>query len=287
MTLPFIAEYLSPQHRPAVKRVTLAYALNTWGALIGVVTATAFLLVSLGVTHSSWLAAAISVGCGLAAYVRARRGPTEGAVPGKRAKQRPQGSKGLAPALNSQAKGGLALAGLSGFGTLALQVLYTRMFALVLHNSTYTFGVVLTMFLGALALGALLVRRLGLRWDIARLVAWACRAGSLAVVLSLWIFGASTRLSYFGYGESFASHMAGVFGLVALVVGSPVLLLGMVLPGIWQGAQRHDMGSGRIVGRLTACNTLAATCGSLAAAFVLIPGWACGSLLCGSPACSI
>lgn len=65
--------------------------------------------------------------------------------------------------------------------------------------------------------------------------------------------------------------MAGVLGLVGLVVGPPIVLLGMVLPAAWQGAQRHGMGSGRIVGWLTAANTLAATCGSLVAAFMLMP----------------
>jgi hypothetical protein len=48
----------------------------------------------------------------------------------------------------------MLLAGMSGFGTLALEVLYLRLFSLVFHNSTYTFGVVLAVFLIALALGA-------------------------------------------------------------------------------------------------------------------------------------
>jgi len=189
----------------------------------------------------------------------------------------------------------LALVVLSGFGTLALQVLYTRMFALVLHNSTYTFGVVLAVFLGALALGAVLVHGLGQRWGIARVAPWACMGGSVAVVLSLWLFGASTKLAYFSFGSSFASHMAGVFGLVGLVVGPPIVLLGMVLPAAWQGAQQGDRGSGQVVGRLSAANTLAATLGSLAAAFILMPVlglwqsfvWVAGLFFVGGAACVV
>lgn len=270
-TLPFIAEYLSPAHRPAPKRVTLAYALNTCGALVGVVSATAFLLVTIGVTRSSWLAAGISVGCGLVAYWRARRPLDRRHPTGNKGRKRPTGVAQAPSPPESNMFGWLGLVVMSGFGTLALQVLYTRMFALVLHNSTYTFGMVLTVFLGALALGAALVHRLGQRLGIRRMVAWACMLGSVAVVLSLWIFGATTELAYFSFGTSFGSHMAGVLGLVGLVVGPPIVLLGMVLPAAWQGAQRHGMGSGRVVGRLTAANTLAATCGSLVAAFMLMP----------------
>ena len=55
------------------------------------------------------------------------------------------------------------VAAASGFVTLALEVLYTRLFALVLHNSTYTFGAVVAVFLAGLALGAVLVAALGRR----------------------------------------------------------------------------------------------------------------------------
>jgi spermidine synthase len=294
-TLPFIAEYLSPTQRPAPKRITLAYALNTLGALLGVVMATAFLLVTLGVTRSNWLAAIISVGCGLAAYARVRRPLDLRGCP--RDKRKKKSSRPAAPPsrLDASRFGWLGLVVLSGFGTLALQVLYTRMFALVLHNSTYTFGVVLAVFLGALALGATLVHRLGQRWGIARLAAWACMGGSVAVVLSLWLFGATTKLAYFSFGNSFVSHMAGVFGLVGLIVGPPIVLLGMVLPAAWQGAQRGDLSSGRVVGRLSAANTLAATLGSLAAAFVLMPMfglwqsfvWMAGLFFVGGAACVV
>src|SRR5262249_48568759 len=48
----------------------------------------------------------------------------------------------------------------SGAATLALEVLWTRMFAQVLQNSAYTFALVLTVFLVALGLGAGLARAL-------------------------------------------------------------------------------------------------------------------------------
>src|SRR5262249_62360691 len=62
------------------------------------------------------------------------------------------------PALGRAALRALAFG--SGAATLALEVLWTRMFAQVLQNSAYTFALVLTVFLVALGLGAGLARAL-------------------------------------------------------------------------------------------------------------------------------
>jgi len=76
-----------------------------------------------------------------------------------------------------------AICFLSGFGFLALEVLWTRMFAQVLENSVYTFSAVLVILLLCLAAGAISVpvwrvesfaftdfdRPASGRWD------WRCR----------------------------------------------------------------------------------------------------------------
>ena len=148
MTLPFVAQHLSPVYRPALRRIPLAYALNTTGAVTGVLLTTFFLILFLGVTASSFLAAAISAGCGLAAcWLALRQGEpvalltARASTTSSHAFARPR----IEPTW-------YWLAALSGAGTLGLQVLYTRAFALVLHNSTYTFGTVVALFLIALAL---------------------------------------------------------------------------------------------------------------------------------------
>lgn len=270
-TLPFVAEYLDPAGRGGSARVAVAYALNTVGALLGVLLATMLLLVFVGVRKSSYLAAGISVVCGLIAYhidrgCRADSKEAE-AVPGRKAE--------IEAVVKSSAKGvalsWLGLVVLSGFGTLALEMLYNRMFALVFHNSVYTFGMVLAVFLASLALGAWLAPRLVRCWSVETVVAWACMAGGAAVALSMLVFGAVTGLQEFQAGQSFGGHMAAVLGLAALTVGLPLTILGVLLPTAWQGAQAGQVGSGRTVGVLTAANTIAATIGSLAAAFVLMP----------------
>ena len=274
VTLPMMATWLASESggmaRPQnASRVALAYAINTAGALCGVVVATMVLLVLVGVTGSSYCAALFSIAAAVIALLIARA--TGGTAPEKLV----AGPKNRAPLVSQLT----LLAALSGFSTLALQVLYTRMFSLVFHNSTYTFGIVVTVFLGALTLGSVLASWVTRRLDIAALkqaTAWALAAGAIYTVASISFFVELTGLDYFSYGDSFASYMTAATALVALMVGPGITLFGMVLPLAWRLAavpNQADGGAhtGSVVGRLTSVNTIAAAVGALAASFLLLP----------------
>ncbi len=255
-TLPLALEALAA--RGGCRRCgPVAYGLNTVGGLVGIVAATAFLLVVVGVRASGFLAAALSALCGVTACVAALFQRGSGTTPDTAAVEtgRAGGSSGW-----------LVLAAVSGFGILGLEVLYTRMFALVLHNSVYTFGAVVAAFLLALSAGAAVAVRLGRRWPPRRVAAVSFAAGGLALAASVAAFPRATGLTYFSAGETFAVYLAGAFGLVAVFVMPPVVLLGMTLP-----AAIHAAAGGRAVGRVTAVNTLAGAAGAIAAGFLLPP----------------
>ena len=261
-TLPLIAEWLSPAGRPAGARVTAAYAANTAGAVVGVVAATAWLLVNVGVVGSGFLGAGLSVACGLAALILHR---IERRLAG-------DASESDAPCESERpAAWELVPAALSGFGILALEVLYTRLFSLVFHNSAYTFGAVLAAVLIALALGSLIAGRAVRVVEPRALVVGAAWAGGVATVVSMVVFVRITGLEYFRSGDGFAAYMAGAFGLVALVVLPPVAALGTILPAVWHRDPPDSSGAGRLVGRTTVVNTLAAAAGAVCASFVLLP----------------
>lgn len=292
-TLPMMAEFFAFRRRDGLAdpanaaRVTLAYALNTAGALVGVLSATFFLMVVVGVRGSSFVAAAVSAVCAIAAFLTVERPKTkgnkrrgagverQGAIaesrivrPESRAERNPGANSGLLP-LDSRLFW-LLLAALSGFGTLALEVLYIRMFSLVFHNSTYTFGAVVAVFVASLAVGAAVASRLQRRYPVESLIGWIAGAGGLATVLSVPVFVWLTGLDYFRFGESFSQYLGGAFSLVAVVVGPPITMLGMLLPLAWKGAG-HGVGTSEVVGRLSAVNTVFAAVGALAASFLLLP----------------
>ncbi len=265
-TLPFVAQHLSRSAR----QVALAYAANTAGAFSGVVLATFVLLLHVGVVRSSLLAAALSALCAAAASGLAlRRGAT--APTGAGIDTPPGDGSPAAAAAPAIPREWLLLAAASGFGTLGLQVLYTRALALTFHNSTYTFGSVVAIFLVSLALGSLIVARIGHRWPPRRIAAQACALGAALVPFSIIVLWSLTGLRYFTAGTHFASYIAGALALTAAVVGPAVTAVGVLLPLTWLGVQSAPAARGRIVGRLVALNTVSATLGSLLASFVLLP----------------
>lgn len=253
-TFPLVVEALAGgaggRHCGAV-----AYGLNTAGGVVGIVAATAVLLNVVGVRTSGFLAAVLAASCGLTACVAAvrRGGLSKSDRPDVTAGEKVDGSRAWS-----------VLAGISGFGILGLEVLYTRMFSLILHNSTYTFGAVVAVFLLALGIGAAFAVRLGRRYAPRQIATASFALGGVALAVSAAAFPRLTGLRYFSFGETFTAYLAGAVGLVALFVLIPVTLLGMALPAAIQATP-----SGRAVGRVTAVNTLAGAAGAIAAGFFL------------------
>lgn len=261
-TLPQMANRLMcAASEKTASRVSFAYALNTAGALMGVVSATFILLVHVGVQRSSFLAAGISAGCGVAAFL------VHGLTIANR--DTPEMFTNIPDAEQGSYKWS-ALAALCGFGTLALQILYTRVFSLVFHNSTYTFGTVVAVFLASLAIGAAVASRIQRRFNSQTIIGWSFAIGAATVIASLILFLNYSQLQYFAAGDSFAGYMAGALAFVTSVVGPPIVVLGVLLPVIWQAASANTV-RGATVGRLTAVNSLAAAFGALTASFVLLP----------------
>ena len=275
-TLPFMAEALSNRGPLHANRVSQAYAWNTAGALAGVLSATAFLLVTVGVRGSSYLAAGLSASCGLLALIMANRFKSGSLIEGEAGHKKVVLARDLVP--------WVGLAALSGFGTLGLQVLYTRMFALTFQNSTYTFGLVVAVFLGGLSIGSALYGRARRWWGAASIAGLSCGIGGALVSTSVLVFVAMTGLQSFTFGASWLSYLIGASALVAIVLLPPVAALGMILPACWEASREGSAGFGAIVGRLTAINAISAAAGALTCGFFLLPTiglWAGLGLLSG------
>ena len=268
VTLPMIAHFFANQAEQTAsesssRAITSAYALNTAGAFTGVLIATFYLLVVVGVRSSSYVAAALSATCAVLAFAISRfvnvksSSSDERNLPFEPAIDRPTGI------------GNFTLAALSGFAMLALQVLYTRMFSLVFHNSTYTFGIVVLVFLASLGIGSSVTAQLQHRISPRRIAGVTTALGALAATLSVPVFIWLTELKYFSFGDSFLQYMTGAILLVTVVVAPSISCLGMLLPLVWtmSGGSKTN---GQVVGRLTAVNTIAAAIGAVVASFFLL-----------------
>lgn len=278
-TLPVLSQYLVSNPATLGRSVSALYGTNTLGAAAGVVVA-GFVLPPLLGYANSYLVALAGVACiAVAAYLLAhlpRRATSLAAdvTAGIRRGPPPLGAVSATvssgTSLDLITIRGLAL--LSGFVTLALEVLWTRMFAQVLQNSVYTFAAVLLVFLLALGLGALAAAWLArvIRQPRIALAGMLIAGALLTAATPLVFYEVTAGLGYVGNGTDWAGYVAAVIGTTALVLLPATFVIGLVFPYLAKVSEPTTRHAGRTVGNLVALNTIGAIGGSLAAAFVLL-----------------
>jgi len=269
-TFPVLAEHLVRRRKRAGWTGSLLYASNTVGAAIGALLAGFYLPRAMGIGASYRIGIATAAGVALAAYLIAvieRRRGTPRATPAVEARRQVVVTH---PQLGVRLTTSVAF--LSGFATLGLQVLWTRLLAQVLNNSVYAFAAILVTFLAALAAGAVLayvIARAGA--DPPRALAALCGLASLTVLLSPLVFVHLTQgLSYVGGGVAWPAYVRAVFTAAAVLMLVPGILVGSVLPFLFRVTESTDSSVGPFLGRLVAANSIGAIIGSLTAGFVLL-----------------
>lgn len=265
-TLPVLGELMIRRSDQLGRTGTLLYATNTAGAALGAFLAGFYLPAALGFDRSYLLAIGVNVTIAALAWRWDREGMS---VPRRKGSPSPPipSRLPLPPLLVS------LLAAASGFLTLALEVLWTRMYAQVLQNSVYTFSAVLTVFLVALGLGSALAHILS-RTSLpppAVLTALLSLAG-LAVASAPFLFARQSggTLDYLHGDVGFAAYVASVFASVGAVLLVPGILIGSVFPYLLKVSEGRSSSAGEVLGSLVSLNTLAAILGSLSAGFLLL-----------------
>jgi len=264
-TLPLLVKHFAKQLTEAQSVTSRIYGINTLGATIGAFSAGFVLLPNLGISHTLFCAAATNIAVGLGVYgLLANTRPRAGEVP----------ASGMAnPAdrdLGELAQPGLLLAGfaLSGFAALLYQVVWIHSLVLVIGVSIYAFGTVLTVYLGGIGLGSLLIGRFMRNTNARRVlkVAFYLQAGiALSAVASLSLISQLPILFVQGWArfhESFPLFQSYMFVLAGMVILVPTLLLGALFPlitGLWSN---RTGAVGRGVGDAYGANALGTIAGS-------------------------
>ena len=168
-TLPILSQALVTQDRGLGAKVGALYAVNTFGAVVGVVLAGYVLLPAIGNRLTIAVAAIANVLVGLLALAYARRhpaaapgrscadagGPVERAWKAADRRPRPTGRRRAGPAPLGVWLTVAAL-GVSGAVSIVYEVAWTRALALVIGSSTYAFTSMLVAFLVGIAGGSAL-----------------------------------------------------------------------------------------------------------------------------------
>jgi spermidine synthase len=266
-TLPALAEHAVRGGRALAPVGTALYALNTLGAAAGALAAGFVLPQALGYRGAALAASGLGLVVGLVALAAGGRGAGPAPLPPAEPPPGPPRPRRLS-------RQGFALAAWSGFAALALEVLWTRTYAEALQNSSYTFSLLLAIYLLALAAGALLAHALARR--VRSPAAWtrglAVAAGLAAAASPTLIAALVPSPDAVGGGRGFAAYLWDA----ALRVGGMVLPVGLAVGTVFPFLLAREAGEGGgpaapVVGRLLATNTAAAIAGALAAGFVLPP----------------
>lgn len=282
-TLPVLVGSQHHSSESSANAIARIYTWNLVGATIGAILAGFFLLPQFGVRATVWIAAATNLTIGLVAVVldaksveRARDYST-----GRGEINRPLSQAVLTSPF------WLSCAFISGFVTISMQVVWSRMLAMIIGSSTYAFSIVLALFLIGLALGSYLVsaQKNVNGWWLRRAVLVVEVLTAFTLFLSLRIMSATPDfliLAGFRLGiNSWTGLLVLQIGAAALLILLPSILMGMIMPLVlmwaWKGSNESEFdaapfqSSVKFVGQSYALNTIGAICGSVGAAFLLIP----------------
>jgi spermidine synthase len=283
-TLPVLVRAVTNGARSV--SVTALYTCNLAGAIAGTIAAGFLLLPNLGVNGTIWIAALTNLAIGVfALFIDAKdRSASLTKTP-------PANELVAQPASLVVTNSGFwfCCAVISGFVTISMQVVWSRMLSMIIGSSTYAFSIVLALFLTGLSLGALIVNRAGNRGlrSLRRIVLVVEVLTAASLFLSILIANLAPGLLV-GLGfrlgiNSWTGLLALQIAISTLLVLVPAIWMGMVMPLVLKWAEHKspaligEVSSGkpesstRLVGVSYALNTVGAIVGSVATAFLLIP----------------
>jgi spermidine synthase len=269
-TLPVLGQFFIRRPNRLAEKGTFLYAVNTAGAVLGVWLAGFMLPPVLGYTRSYLVAMLASV---LVGFVAIKLGKEESSVYDAGVSLA-NGQTAQIPDASLRPVALYVLAFVSGFLALAMQIFWTRMFSQVLQNTVYSFSVILSVFLSALTLGAVLANRLSHRkLPATQTTVTLLAASGFTCGLTPWLFTRVTEgtkgLMFFG-SAPWHLYLLAVLGAAILIILIPGMALGSVFPYLLKAAESPGAMPGRIIGHLMGVNTVGAILGSLAAGFIFL-----------------
>ncbi|MDP2643650.1 MAG: fused MFS/spermidine synthase [Desulfobacterales bacterium] len=280
ITLPILCRFYVMQLDHLAGRTGSLYALNTVGAAIGALLCGFILIKSLGLWGTLGIAVFINFSVGLSCILLGRKLPPLGfefsdhgsgdKIPGPDNDLKPAGT-GTDPSVIWA----LGIFLVSGFSSMAYEVIWTKLLSLLIGPTTYSFTIIVAAFITGLAVGSFIFGWIGdrVKGVLSLLAATQIGAALLALLIS----------QFFGNGQFFFAKLIYIFqnqyGKMLLVqfllifsfLLAPTMLLGATFSLVNRIYARSLPVIGRSIGTAYAVNTVGAILGSIAAGFILVP----------------
>lgn len=282
MTLPLLVRGAAFAYQARRPPVAPLYAANTAGAVVGVLLAGFLLIGLLGLSASAIIAAGLNIGGGV--YVLSRlRHAAEQPSPETEA----NGASTLAPASHADASRArlrsvaMVVFALSGFTSLAYEVVWVRLFSVMAFGITYGFTMMLAVLLAGIALGSAAYSRWARRHtDSVQHLMWMhLLIGTFVAISPLWLVplsaegtaAAAAGLPVLGAIAARCVSCVGLLPGLLTVVLVTSLLFGAAFPAATRACAELEPRWAARLGAAYAANVLGAVAGSLLAGFWLLP----------------
>ena len=276
-TLPLVMKSSTFRTSRFGQRMALLYAMNTAGAIAGALAAGLHLIQNYGIRTTFVLAAAVNMAVGIAAVLLGRYAAAPD--PAHEASSAVDAGRDGRPALEPrQLALILAVFAISGFTSLAFEVVWFRVLTLFLRPTVYGFALMLASVLAGIAIGSYLITPL-----LERRVNWIAILGGLEIAIGVAaVVSFDTLSAILPVTDALTPFLSRLMDawLVYPAVGSMLaifptaLLMGMAFPiglRLWSTGGDRSRGLAERVGTFYSMNVAAAIPGSIAAGFLLLP----------------
>ena len=268
-TLPVLTSFLVKKDSLFGKNFSILYGLNTLGAVLGVLLAGFVTIGSLGEQHTMYIGVAINLLVAVVAYIVYRRDRELEELPAAPSEIRLPETTHISPYTDGIRNMVLVAFAVSGFTSLAYEVIWTRQLILFLQTSIYAFSGMLAIYLFGVAFGSVCMNNLvdRLKSPLALFGLLELAVGVLSV-LNLFLF--------YPLGSASAKMLLGssLEIVAAIVIVFPLtFVLGLIFPVAALCYAESVEKTGSSVGRLYGMNTVGSILGSIAAGFFLVPMW--------------
>ena len=274
-TLPLLSRALTRVPDSAALDVGTLYSVNTIGAAIGCLLAGFLLIAIFGISRTIMIAASINIIIGIASVA------LSGGISLKTAAPSGAGREETLPASAKTSPVSRHFIFwaffISGFVSLAYEVVWIRIFSPYLENSTYAFSLILGIFLVGIGVGGWKGRKLASSQDSSSrgyglcLISVSTATGVGLTILYLFIYFFSPVLPPLGILLSKPFLIARVGIWIILIVLPSTFFMGMSFPFIAMWAAKEFKKFGGRTGKLYAANTVGSVLGAMGAGFLMLP----------------
>ncbi|MGB0882474.1 MAG: fused MFS/spermidine synthase [Vicingaceae bacterium] len=274
-TLPLLINYFSKSIENFRKTTSQFYSINAFGGAIASIIAGFFLIKYLGVNGSILVAIILNLTIGILAIFISLNDGQE--------KIKEEDDKSLNPTeskVNKITKIILLTSFLTGFIAISYEVLWIRCLNYILNNSTYTFSIILFVFLAGIAIGSIIISYLKKNINhhlLVGILQYLLSICALAIISLFYSFSSSQIFSkLFLEREDSVSlwyqdvGLNLIFSVIVFLI--PAILMGMTFPLLSDMYFYHKKtNSGVAISKVYVVNTLGSILGALIPIFIFIP----------------